>query len=445
MSIKYILRIWGLFVLFSVILFFPFVLPLLQGAEGAAFPSPFIFWGILSYSFMAYDVIIGARLAFFEKGHGLPDVYLHHGLLGFGAIISAVIHGIYSVLRESHTFDLSVTQLLGYVALILLVLIIFSGMFMLSNEFIRKSKFLMKLKERVFNREVGLFMHRAAFVSTLFMFWHIIITRAASNIWFKWAMIFTFALTMLIYAASKIKRILAPQFRLEEIESLPGRCYHLIFASKNGKNYRYRAGQYVFVRFVESALPRESHPFSFSSHPSDENNGFSVMVKEAGDYTDRISKLKKGDLAKIEGPYGTFLYGKKDYRDIPLVLIGGGIGVTPMISILNEMLATGNKQKVILLWALNEKAEIFYQERYEELMNKYDNFSYQITLADEKTEEYGYGFIDNSFLEKSGAFTLPDNTEFYLCGPLPMMVSVEKILRNNNIPKKRIHAEKFTF
>ena len=445
MNIKYILRIWGLFVLFSVILFFPFVLPLLQGVEGAAFPSPFIYWGILSYSFMAYDVILGARLAFFEKGHGLPDMYLHHGLLGFGAIISAVIHGIYSILRESHTFNLSVTQLLGYIALILLVLIIFSGMFMLSNEFIRKSKFLMKLKERVFNREVGLFMHRAAFVSTLFMFWHIIITRAASNIWFKWAMIFTFALTMLVYAASKVKRILAPQFVLEKIESLPGRCYHLIFTPKNGKSYRYRAGQYVFVRFVESTLPRESHPFSFASYPSDENNGFSVMVKEAGDYTDRISKLKKGDLAKIEGPYGTFLYGKKDYRDIPLVLIGGGIGVTPMISILDEMLATGNKQKIILLWAVNKKTEIFYQERYEELMKKYDNFSYHITLADEKTEEYGYGFIDHAFLEKSGAFTIPNNAEFYLCGPLPMMVSVEKILRSNNIPKKRIHAEKFTF
>ena len=445
MSAKHILRVWGLFVLFTLILFFPFVLPLLQGVEGAAFPSPFIYWGILSYSFMAYDVILGARLAFFEKGHGLPDVYLHHGLLGFGAIISAAVHGVYSILRESHTFDLSVTQLLGYIALVLLVMIIFSGMFILSNEFINKSKFWMRLKERVFNREVGLFMHRAAFVSTLFMFWHIIITRTASNVWFKWALIFTFVLTMLIYAASKVKRILAPKFVLEEIEALPGHCYHLIFSPQSGKRYRYRAGQYVFIRFVESALPRESHPFSFASYPSDTHNGFSVMVKEAGDYTDRISKLKKGDVAKIEGPYGTFLYGKKEYKEVPFVLIGGGIGVTPMISILDEMLARGNKQKVILLWALNKKSEIFYQERYEELKKKHDNFSYHITLADEKAEGYGHGFVNQPFLEQSGALTLPDNAEFYLCGPLPMMVSVEKILKSNNIPQKRIHAEKFSF
>ena len=67
MNVKYILRVWGLFVLFSAILFFPFVLPLIQGAEGVSFPSPFIFWGILAYGFMAYDVILGARLAFFEK------------------------------------------------------------------------------------------------------------------------------------------------------------------------------------------------------------------------------------------------------------------------------------------------------------------------------------------------------------------------------------------
>ena len=445
MNIKYILRVWGLFVLFCVILFFPFVLPVLQGVKGAALPSPFIFWGILSYAFMAYDVILGARLAFFEKGHGLPDVYLHHGLLGFGAIISAIVHSIYSIMRESHTFDLSVTQLLGYFALVLLILIIFSGMFMLSSEFIRKSKFWMRLKERVFNREVGLFMHRFAFASTLFMFWHIIITRAASNVWFKWAMIFTFALTMLIYAASKTKRILAPKFVLEEIESLPGRCYHLVFTAQNGKTYRYGAGQYVFVRFVESALPRESHPFSFASYPADTQSGFSVMVKEAGDYTDRISKLKKGDIAKIEGPYGTFLYGKKNYSDIPLVLIGGGIGITPMISILGEMLVNGHKQKLIFIWAVNKKDEIFYQEHYEELAKMHDNFSYHIALADEQIEGYSHGFVNEAFLQKSGALGLPANAEFYLCGPLPMMISVEKILRSNNIPKKSIHAEKFTF
>jgi hypothetical protein len=163
MKAKYVLRVWGLFVVFNAILFFPFFFPMIQGVEGAAFPSPFIFWGILSYGFMAYDVVLGARLKFFEKGHGLPDVYLHHGLLGFGAIVSAAIHVIYSILRDSHTFDMSVTQLLGYFALLLLVLIIFSGTIVLSGEFIRKSKFLMYLKEKVFNREVGLFMHRTAF------------------------------------------------------------------------------------------------------------------------------------------------------------------------------------------------------------------------------------------------------------------------------------------
>ena len=277
------------------------------------------------------------------------------------------------------------------------------------------------------------------------MFWHIIITRAASNVMFRNAMIFTFTLTMLVYATAKAKQLFAPKFVLEKIEPLPGKCYHLRFKPQNGRVFKYRAGQYVFVKFVESDLPRESHPFSFDSFPANCHNGFSIMVKEAGDYTDRISKLKVGDVARVEGPYGTFLYGNKDYRDIPLVLIGGGIGITPMMSILEEMLAIGSKKQVTLLWALNSKDEVFYREHYDELMEKYANFSYHMTLADEEAEGYAFGFVDRPLLEKSGALSLAGDAEFYLCGPLPMMTSVEKILLDNNIPKANIHAEKFSF
>jgi predicted ferric reductase len=317
MTTKYIFRIWGLFLLFVAALFLPFFLPILNGVEGASFPQPFILFGILSYAFMAFDVILGARFAFFERGHGLSEVYFHHGLLGFGAVICALVHITYSFLRNNYAFELNVVRLLGYIALVRLIAIIFSGMLILSYDFIRKSAFFMKLKEKVFNREVGLFTHRAAFISTIFMFWHIILTRTASNELFRAILIATFALSMLLYAASKIKRIAAPKYVLQDVEKLSGRCYNLTFKPMGTRKIKYRAGQYVFVRFIDSELPRESHPFSFTSYPASGKEGFSIMIKESGNYTDRISKLKPGDVAKIEGPYGTFLHGKAKHANNP--------------------------------------------------------------------------------------------------------------------------------
>jgi predicted ferric reductase len=445
MNTKYIFRIWGLFLLFLAALFLPFFLPILRGVEGASFPQPFTLFGILSYAFMAFDVILGTRFAFFERGHGLSEVYFHHGLLGLGAVICAVVHVIYSFLRDNYVFELNVVRLLGYIALVLLIAVIFSGMLILSCDFIRRSAFFMKLKERVFNREVGLFIHRAAFISTLFMFWHIILTRTASNEFFRAMLIATFALSMLLYAASKIKRIAAPKYVLQDIEELPGGCYNLLFKPLGARKISYKAGQYVFVRFIDSELPRESHPFSFTSYPTEGEQGFSIMVKESGDYTDRASKLKPGDVAKIEGPYGIFPYAQAKHAGNPLILIGGGVGITPMISLLNEMLTKDEDREIVLLWGINTKDEIFYEDYYESLMKSHDRFRYHITIADEKVDGYGFGFVNQPFLEESGVDMANSEADFYICGPLAMMDSIEKILRANGVAKARIHTEKFSF
>ena len=445
MNFKYILRIWGLFLLFFALLMLPFYLPMLQGEAGASWPQPFIFYGLLSYAFMAFDIILGSRFAFFERGHGLPENYFHHGLLGFGATISAVIHIIYSIIRENHTFDLSLTQFIGYLAMQLLIAVIFSGMFMISSEFIRRFPRLMHYKERVFHREVGLFMHRMAYPAALFMFWHTMLTRSAQNPTFRTVFILSFVLTTLAYLASKIKRILAPKYRLTAVETFPGRCYHLFFEPIGRRRIRYHAGQYVFVRFIDALLPRESHPYSFTSCPMPGENGFSIMIKESGDYTDRIDKLRVGDTAKIEGAYGTFLYKEKKTNTSPLLLIGGGVGVTPMISILRAKLAENSPRDVVLIWGLNRRDEVYFEDMFADLAAQHPKFRYFILLANEQADGYEHGFVDRDFFERTGLTDRMSDGEFYLCGPVVMMDSVTKTLKDFSVKKAKIHAERFTF
>jgi ferredoxin-NADP reductase len=121
------------------------------------------------------------------------------------------------------------------------------------------------------------------------------------------------------------------------------------------------------------------------------------------------------------------------------------VGITPMISILREALTKDKHREIVLFWGVNEKDEIFYEDYYQTLMKSHDGFRYHITIANEKVDGYGFGFVDQSFLEASGVDMANSEADFYICGPLPMMDSVEKILFSNGVARARIYTEKFSF
>lgn len=85
------------------------------------------------------------------------------------------------------------------------------------------------------------------------------------------------------------------------------------------------------------ALPRQSHPFSISSVPEKEGR-LVLTIKQNGDYTAQIPNLKAGDKAVLEGPYGHFYMQYDTEADAPLVFLAGGIGVTPLMSIIRVLL-----------------------------------------------------------------------------------------------------------
>lgn len=93
---------------------------------------------------------------------------------------------------------------------------------------------------------------------------------------------------------------------LDSVELATPNVYKMTFMSIDNKSLNYQAGQYIFLRFVSSALPKESHPFSIVSAPHTAETSFVVMAKESGDYTRKLNLLKPGDKASIEGPYGDF-------------------------------------------------------------------------------------------------------------------------------------------
>lgn len=147
----------------------------------------------------------------------------------------------------------------------------------------------------------------------------------------------------------------------------------------------------------------------------------------------------------LEGPYGHFYMQYSTDSDIPLVFLAGGIGVTPLMSIIREQVKAGRNRKMILLWALAEKDDVLFLDELGDIQRNFPEFSYWITLSREKVDEFHHGRISKELLEEAGVTALNGWGEYFLCGPLPMMRSAKSLLLESGITSEHIHMEEFNF
>jgi len=194
-----------------------------------------------------------------------------------------------------------------------------------------------------------------------------------------------------------------------------------------GDNLIFRAGQFAFFTFP-TLSKREQHPFTISSHPYQDE--LRITVKGLGDYTNDFSnKIKVGDPAKVEGPFGHF--SSKYVKELEQVWIAGGIGITPFLSLDRDVYTN----KVKLYWCVKNKEEAIYTEELSAVSKDNLNFEFVIWNSDEK------GHLTTDKLDISDFKT----KAFLLCGPQTLKNSVFKQLEEKGVKRDRIYDEEFTF
>ncbi len=404
--------------------------------------------GMISFAIMLTLVLIAVRPKQIEKTLGLTEMYEVHAWMAMALPITLFIHVFirWSGLEYIFALDISDASIWGYIGLITLFLVMITGIFVLSDTIIQFSDKLIGWKENVFKRNRHLWIHRLAIVSILAIHFHVYnVHYLSDNIPFRVLTTGYTVFTLGWYFYYKIKIARLPKYEVAEIHKPTPTIYEISLKPGQGDVVDYQPGQYGFFRFVDSEIASEAHPFSFSSAPEHTAETVEIMVKESGDWTSNLDKVKPGDKVTIEGPYGNFYPAEEEKSDEPLVLLSGGIGVTPNFSILRHEMANNSDRRIAFVWGLDVEDDMMYIDELEKMAEENENFTFHLIFSGEEVEGYPYGFVDDDFIRDEGLEEFYETANWHVCGPPPMLEASKGLMADQNVSEEQQYLEEFAF
>jgi NAD(P)H-flavin reductase/ferredoxin len=197
------------------------------------------------------------------------------------------------------------------------------------------------------------------------------------------------------------------------------------------------SGQYVHL-----AVPGTDETRSYSfANPPHETGTFSFFIKilEQGAMSDYVrDRAQPGDKIQMTGPFGHF-YLRNPER--PVLMVAGGTGLAPMLSMFDHMIETGmTSQPVHLLVGANEQGELFHLDVLEDYKSKGISLTTEIAVVEGNEGWAGETGHVTALLRDA---LIAGGVDVYLCGPPPMIEAAESWLSDKGVDDKLVHAEKF--
>lgn len=278
------------------------------------------------------------------------------------------------------------------------------------------------------------FTHLLVYLAVFASFWHQIEvgTTLISNQLFYGYWISLYAVVLVNHVLFRFGRPVylyhKHKFQVSRVVRENYNTVSMYITGRNLNGFDVKPGQFMIFRFLTKGMWWQAHPFSLSRLPNGKE--LRITVKEMGDFTKQVGAIPTGTKVVIDGPYGIFT----QWVSIsPKVLfIAGGIGITPIRSLMEEMLQKG--KDVVLLYGNNTAKDIVFKDEIEALSKQYQAKIVHVLSSDT-------GNIDEEKIKK----LVPDFSErdIYLCGPIPMTDALIKMFATLQVPRSKIHYEKF--
>jgi predicted ferric reductase len=233
-----------------------------------------------------------------------------------------------------------------------------------------------------------------------------------------------------------------PNYRIEALNRETPDAWTLTLAPRDGANIDPGLpGQFRFVWLRLPSLGGEDHPFTVASAP-DASGRLSFTVKGSGDFTQHIHRAAPGDPACLSPPFGRFSYPLHPREDA-LVFVGGGIGITPLMSMIRHLRATGDDREVLLLYGNRREADIAFREELAAIAAQGPPRLRVVHVLSRPGPDWTgeVGRLERALLQRR----LGDTTGkgYYVCGPPGMLQDTVRALRSLGVPSARLHHERF--
>lgn len=257
-----------------------------------------------------------------------------------------------------------------------------------------------------------------------------------------WIGLSLFWLCLLLYV-----RLLKPLFmlrrpyRVAELREERGDTRTLVMRPEGHAGLRFRPGQFGWLTLWSGPFRITGHPFSFSSSAEAADGRVEMTIRNLGDFTKRVREVRVGQRVYLDGPYGAFTMGQP--ADMH-VLIAGGIGITPMMSIIRTLADRRDPRPLILLYASRDWESVTFREELEAMKSRLALTVVHVLTRVPEGWDGEQGRITAELFRRH----LPPPYaahEYFICGPNPMMDAIEAALGEMRVPLARYHSERYSF
>ncbi len=439
-----VLSVRGLIALYGAIILAPLILSAVRIRE----PRPFLDEiasgaGMLAFAIILVDFTLSGRFRAISRKAGMDITMRAHQLLARTALAAAIVHPfLYRGERDAAypwdtTRTLTITTDFG---------LLWSG---IVGWLLLPTLVLLALTrgEPNYRYEAWRWMHGigAVLIAGLVLdhvlragryaadpviagYW--IVLSAAAAISFAW-----------VYVLVPIRQGRRP-WRVVAVTEEADRIWNVEVAPDGHEGLDYEAGQFAWLNLGASPFRHRENPFSIASALASGPN-LSFLIKELGDATSAVGKVKPGSVAYVDGPHGSLTLNGRPASGVGL--IAGGIGIAPLIGILRQLSLADDPHPCTLVYADRDPSQMVHRDELEVLGRRPGTdvvYVYDVP-PDGWTGETGH--IDDALLSRHIPAAALEAWVFVLCGPPPMLDAVENALIGLGVAPDRILSERFDY
>ena len=390
-------------------------------------------FGIIAATLIFFQMLLVSRLKILDRIFSLNQMYRCHRISGMVIFFLVLMHPILVLASENFTlFPFEIRywpELLGSGVWVLIVMLIITARWRLMFDFAY---------------DKWLCFHRLGTILSIGLLTvHILFVSDTFKSGLPQALVFVAAGIALLLISRLWYRRLFPgkrRFVVSNVENIGQDAYAVAVKPDNGQMLKYIPGQFAFITPVSENLPKEEHPFTISSSPS-RPDALQFVIRSRGDWTCNIHRLKAGEPVFIDGPYGRFSHRVCPGND-PMIMIAGGIGITPMLSMLRYMADRDDQRQILLIWSNKAKEYIVFPEEFKHLECVLRGLKINHVITRGRSGSHEKGRLDKTKLERL-LEGFSRKSIVFICGPVKMMKGISRNLKKIGFSSARIYKEEF--